>query len=288
MDFGVERGNMSEIKIYPVISKEEVKRATPLLDPSVTEVLSKGLPATTLVAVENELAIGALAGAMDGEVFEIVSLYVVPEKRRIGAATALVEKLIEVIDDEDVAIRAQYTMENEDNSTLMPFFKSMGFVNDRISYPTYYIGYLDDIKIDYRNARRIDGKIVSFAEVSSMLLKSTSNDSLSHGYPVPEGGLTDVKLERDLCFCVVKDGKIGAYVTVENLDDGLLEIPAIWSGLQNPMETVSMVFRLVGELKERFDPETRVAMLATNIRADKLIDYIFEYTEPVSYRMVRM
>ncbi len=279
---------MSEIKIYPVISKEEVKRAQSLLSEQVTEALSKGLPATALVAVEDELAIGALAGAIDDEVFEIVSLYVVPEKRRQGAATALVEKLIEILDDEDIAIRAQYTVENEDNSALMPFFQSMGFFNDRISYPTYYIGYLDDIKIDYRNARKIDGKIVSFSEVSSILLKSTSNDSMSHGFPIPDGGLTDDKLERDLCFCVVKDGKIGAYVTVKNLEDGLLEIPAIWSGLQNPMETVSMVFRLVGALKEKFDPETRVAMLATNIRANKLIDYIFEYSEPVSYRMVKM
>ena len=279
---------MSEIKIYPVISKEEVERAQSLLSEQVTEALSKGLPATALVAVEDELAIGALAGAIDGEVFEIVSLYVVPEKRRQGAATALVEKLIEILDDEDIAIRAQYTVENEDNSALMPFFQSMGFFNDRISYPTYYIGYLDDIKIDYRNARKIDGKIVSFSEVSSILLKSTSNDSLSHGFPIPDGGLTDSKLERDLCFCVLKDGKIGAYVTVENLEDGLIEIPALWSGLENPMETVSMVFRLVGELKEKFDPETRVAMLATNIRANKLIDYIFEYAEPVSYRMVKM
>lgn len=279
---------MSEIKIYPIISDEEVKKAASLLDDAVLAAFKKSLPVTALVAVEDETAVGAVAGAIDGEVFEIVSLYVVPEKRRIGAGRALIEKLTELIDDDNIPIRAQYTLENEDNAALLPFFKAMGFFNDRISYPAYYIGFLEDIKVNYRNTKRIDGKIASFSEVSSILLRSTSDDSVLHGFPVPDGGLTNDNLARDLCFCVLKEGKIKAYVTVKNLEDGLLEIPALWSGLENPMETLSMILVLVGVLKEKFDPETRVAMLATSIKANRLIEYIFEYAEPVSYRMVRM
>lgn len=279
---------MSDIKIYPIASKEEVKKAEPLIDREVYAALKKGLPVTALVAVQDGVAIGALAGAIDGDVFEIASLYVVPEKRRLGVGRALVEKLIELTDDEDIAIRAQYTLVNDDNAPLVPFFRSLGFYNDRISFPAYYIGSLEDIKVDYKHSKRIDGKIVSFSEASTILLKTASNFSMSHGYPVPEGGLTDERLEKDLCFCVIKDGKVQAYATVWNLEDGLLEIPALWSGLENPMETISMVLRLVGAIRERFDSETRIAMLVTNIRADRLLDIVFNSTVPVSYRMVRM
>ncbi len=236
---------MSEILICPVITGEEAEKAGGLLSEQVVSALKKEMPVTALAAIMDNMPVGAIAGFIDEEVFEIKSLFVDQEYRRQGVGRALYEKLEELVEEEDIAIRVQYTQENRDNETLLPFFKAMGFKVDNISYPSFYIGYLEDLNVDYKLAKKVDGRILSFSEVKRSVLNNASNVSLQAGYPVPEGGLTDLAIDRDLSYCIVKDDKVGAYITVEDLHDGLLEVPAVWSGLDNPMETLSMVVKLI-------------------------------------------
>ena len=289
---------MSEVKIYPV-GQEDAEKVEAYLTKETAELLARGLPLTAFVAVLDGEAVGALAGAVDGYVFEIWSLYVVPEYRRKGAGTALVgalEKLLESAGEDmtgvaGMPIRARYTSMSEDNKTLRPFFLKLGFMEDPIPHPMYYVGYLDDLKsrekISSRSLTRVSG-IVPFSQTEDKLLRLASNVSAQQGYPMPEGGLLSGSVNRDLSFCIVRDGKIGAYVTVEEIEEDLLEVSALWSGLDNPMELLSMLITLIDALRKKYSPETRVAMLATNERADKLVDYLFRYVEPRSFRMVKV
>ncbi|HAG69240.1 MAG TPA: hypothetical protein DCL38_04630 [Lachnospiraceae bacterium] len=75
---------------------------------------------------------------------------------------------------------------------------------------------------------------------------------------------------------------------MENLDEELLRIPALWSELKNPKEMIKMIESSFKGLKEKYPPETKTAMLATNATAYKLIQYLFKGAEPVSYTFVRM
>ena len=289
---------MGEIKIYP-IGQEEAEKAGQFLVKEAEETLAKGLPLTALVAVIDGEAVGALAGAINEHIFEIWSLYVEPGHRRKGAGRALVdalEKLLESVagDTTSVAgmpIRARYTSVSDDNKTLRPFFLKLGFMEDPIPHPMYYVGYLDDLKsrekISSRSLTRVSG-IVPFSQTEDKLLRLASNVSAQQGYPMPEGGLLSGSVNRDLSFCIVREGKIGAYVTVEEIEEDLLEVSALWSGLDNPMELLSMLITLIDALRKKYSPETRVAMLATNERADKLVDYLFRYVEPRSFRMVKV
>ena len=128
---------------------------------------------------------------------------------------------------------------------------------------------------------------MSFSEAGDRLLKTASNESIQQGNPLPEGGLLTGSVDRELSFCVVRDGKIMAYVTAEKVDEELVEISSLWSGLDNPVELLAMLLHLIDSLKNSCDPETRIAMLSTNEQADKLIDYLFRYVEPRSYRLVK-
>ncbi|MBQ9442780.1 MAG: GNAT family N-acetyltransferase [Lachnospiraceae bacterium] len=61
------------------------------LRPEVETVLKKGLPVTAYAAACDGTIAGAIAGAIDNEVFEIWSLYVDPEYRRRGVGSALIQ-----------------------------------------------------------------------------------------------------------------------------------------------------------------------------------------------------
>jgi len=289
---------MSEIKAFP-IREDEALKASPFFSQEVVDALNKGLPLTAFVAVKDSEAMGAVAGAIDGHIFEIWSIYVDPQYRRQGAGTVLInalEELLEsVTEDKTVVagmpIRVRYTSLTEDNRALRPFFLKLGFVEDPIPHPMYYVGYLDDIKsrdkISSRSLTRVSG-IVPFSQTEDKLLRLASNVSAQQGYPMPEGGLLSGSVNRELSFCIVREGKIGAYVTVEEIDEDLVEVSALWSGLENPVELLSMLIILIDALRKKYSPETKVAMLATNDRADKLVDYLFRYVEPRSFRMVKI
>lgn len=278
---------MKDIKIFS-ISGKQAEKAAPLLRPEVAEALKKGLPVTAFVAVDGERAVGAVAGIIDGEVFEISSLFIEKDFRRQGVGSALVKKLEELLDESDMMIRARYTVHNEDNETLNPFFKRQGFTENPLSYPKFYMGDLGDVKIDNRFAPKKSLGIFSFTEVQESLLRSFSNTALEEGYPVPEGGLVSKKVEKDLSFAVVKDNKIGAYATIEKVDEKMLEVTSLWSDLDDPMELLHMLSKLIHSLKESYGPDTRIAMLALNPKSLKLIDYLFNYVRPCSYRFVKM
>ena len=57
---------------------------------------------------------------------------------------------------------------------------------------------------------------MSFAEAGEKVLNAASAVSDRHGYPMPEGGLTAESVDQELSFCAVRDGKVMAYVTVED------------------------------------------------------------------------
>ena len=285
---------MSEIRIYP-IGNEEAEKAEPFLLQEAVDMLKKGLPLTAFVAVLDGEAVGALAGAVDGHIFEIWSLYVDPAHRRKGAGRSLiraVEKLLE--DASEVAgipIRAKYTSVNEDNRALRPFFLKLGFLEEPIPHPMYYVGYLEDLKPSEKLSSRGFANIsdvITFSEAGDRLLKTATNISISQGFPMPEGGLLSEAVNRELSFCIVRDGKISAYVTAEDVEDDLIEVSALWSGLDNPVELLSMLIYLINALKKNYPPETKIAMLAANERTDKLVDYVFRYVEPCSYRLVKI
>ncbi len=289
---------MSEIKAFP-IREDEALKASPFFSQEVFDALNKGLPLTAFVAVKDSEAMGAVAGAIDGHIFEIWSIYVDPQYRRQGAGTVLInalEELLESVTEDKTAvagmpIRVRYTSLTEDNRALRPFFLKLGFVEDPIPHPMYYVGYLDDLKsrdkISSRSLTRVSG-IVPFSQTEDKLLRLASNVSAQQGYPMPEGGLLSGSVNRELSFCIVREGKIGAYVTLEEIDEDLVEVSALWSGLENPVELLSMLIILIDALRKKYSPETKVAMLATNGRADKLVDYLFRYVEPRSFRMVKI
>ena len=278
---------MSEIKIY-AISKDEAEKTAALLLPDAAEALSEGLPVTAFAAVEDDTAIGAVAGVINDGIFDITSLFVDPEHRRRGAGRALIRRLDELLADEDTGMMVRYTLQSADNESLLPFFSALGFRETPLSYPAFFMGQVADLKEESSVKDREDKSIHSFDEVQDTVLRTASNKSFKEGLPLPEDGLLAGSVDREISFCVMKEGKIMAYVTAEDRGDDLLEISSLWSGLDNPVELLVMLQRLISAITAKYPPDTRIMMLATNETVYRLIDRLFYNVEPCSYRLIRM
>lgn len=264
-----------------VLSEDQARNASGLLLPEVTKALAEGLPATVLIALEGNRAVGALGGAIDGKVFEIVSLYVEPESRRRGAAGLMLKALTALLKDTETMIRAQFNLLTKDHEALEDFFKAEGFEPEEETLPSYYYVPVGNLLQSMDGEERPSG-IKHFSEVDGILLRNASNQSIEAGLPVPEGGLTGREVDPEVSSLYLKDGKVEAYIAAEHEKDGIVLLSAMYSALADPRELMSMLLHTARALNEKYPPETKVAALAINNVSSKIIEHIFDTEEPVS------
>lgn len=263
------------------LPKEQAKNAEGLLSPEIIKAMMKGLPVTVLVALDGRRAVGALGGAVNEGIFEIMSLYVEEKSRRKGAARSMIEVLQKLLKNEDTVIRAQFNVETEENRTLEYFFLALSFEREEIEYPSYYAINVNDLRSSREGVSK-DSDIRSFSDVPGTLLRRTSNLSIEAGYPVPEGGLLGTKVDTDVSSCSIKDERVEAYVAAERAEDEMVRIPAMWSSLSDPRKMLSMLFNTSSALKKKYPPETKVAALAINPVSGKIIRHMFNDEETIS------
>ncbi len=272
---------MSEIEIYR-LTQENAKDAAGILLPEVVVALKENQPVTVLAAMDGNQVIGAMGGAIDGDAFEITSIYVHPEHRRRGAGQELIWKLQDILGEDEIVIRADFNVENDDNRTLRPFFDSMGFKTERSVYPSYYIASLKRLRTS-SIIEKEDESVRAFSEVPERIIRAASNMGIEKGYPMPEGGLMSASIDPNMSFCVLKKEAMSAYVAVEPIDQEMVKVSALWSEVPDPRELIGMLSQMLKEIRARYKPETQVAMLAMNSMSYKLIQYMFKDVEPSSY-----
>jgi len=84
---------MSDYKIYPILA-EQADIADALLLPEIAVALKRKLPITAFVAVDGNFAVGAIAGFIEGDTFEIRSLYVIPNYRNKWNDNSVYNKIL--------------------------------------------------------------------------------------------------------------------------------------------------------------------------------------------------
>lgn len=254
------------MNIIPV-NKNNATTVEPLLPGEVVRAIEKGLPVTAYAAVEDGMAVGALSGAIDEEEFELISIYVHPDYRGRGAGTALLERLTELLEGEDIPIRAEYTEQHEDDALLEFFLTKRGFEPEEEKLPCWYVGSLADLNAEYRMEQGA-AELKAVSEVPEEIADRAFN-----------GGLSGKRLDRECSSCIVSGDTVTAYISVEPVREGLIKIPMLYSSHPDPRAMMSMVTRTAGKLKEKYPPETEIAMLVTAEASQKLIKKVFSRVE---------
>ena len=80
-----------------VLTREVLPVFSTLLLPEAAAQLEADEPPLALGLTEDNLACGALAGRMEGDLFAVTSLFVAPDYRRRGGGTMLLRALADVL-----------------------------------------------------------------------------------------------------------------------------------------------------------------------------------------------
>ena len=274
------------MNIY-MIRPEQADMASSLLLPEVTEAIKEGLPVTSLIATDNGRAVGALAGGIDDEGFHIVSLYVHPTFRRKGVAHALVEKLMDILEDQDVLIRVDYTRETAEQDSLRPFLVREGFYQDEKIYPAYYIATLDELKGAWSQSGFPRGyDLRTFSDLSEDLLRKASNEAIERETLLWPGGLLSEEISEDLSLAVLQSENVSAYAALQDKDAQLVSLEEIWAGGLEDRLSGRLGGSMVEHLEKEKGSETKIAFAAVDEESEEFINRVMpnKLTATYSFR----
>ena len=257
---------MSEFRISQ-ITKKKIDSVKGMLAPEIVSAVEKDLPVTALAVVEDDTVIGALGGAADNDCFEIVSVYVVPDKRRRGAGTALLEKVFELADAEELMVRAEYTPMDSEGKTIEPFLTAMDFMKERIIFPLYQADTIDNISWD-----------------SASLPLSRSKED--------EGMLGCVEeliniIDKSMSFLAMEKGELKGCVLAERLSGGTIELSPIWSEESDTRDMKLMLSFALDEIRASCPPDTNIIIPAMDHESLEIVEEIFGTSATVTLGFIK-
>ena len=258
-----------------MITEKGIDSVAGMLAPEIVSAVKKGLPATALAVVEDDTAIGALGGAIDRDTFEIVSIYVTPEHRRRGAGTALMKKLFELADAEDLMVRAEYTPVDSEGRTLEPFFRALDFLQEDMALPVYYVDELRNFTLDSRSLPGSRSEILTFEETPAKVLnEAMAQRDENEGLLAEMDGYID-HIEKDMSFAAVDRGEIKSCVLTERVGQRMIQLSPVWSAEGDIRDVRLMLSFVLDEIRKNFSPDTRIITPALDNMIREIVDEVY-------------
>lgn len=232
--------------------------------------------------VEDDVAVGALAGTFSEEFFQIRSLYVAPKYRRKGYGTALLNELKELFSSEYVPMEISFTVTEEEHKTLFPFLEKFDFKPEQSSYENIYYSDLAELSQNPLFQKKGTNSCVSFADLNPKLFYGLERlyKRQQQYIPMPEGGFFGKNVDLDLSYAYISSGEIKAYLTVERQKDGFL-ISSLWS--QNPQSAALVLQKTGTRLLSLYPPNTKLAFQTLNQASYTLAKKLLPGMQPISY-----
>lgn len=251
-----------------------------LLLPETADALAAGEPVTALTLTDDALAVGAVAGYLEHGFFQITSLYVAPDYRREGGGRMLLEGLAQVLDDRASGMELSFTATQEEHKTLFPFLEVMGFQRKENHGETIY---LTTIGAALGSTLFQSGKGLGtpFSQVDARLLTAASKAAMVPGVPLPVDGLKGKTVDPDISMAAVQNNDVQAYLVFDTAWPGGLTLSAVWS--KNPALLPGLLAAAADRMRQKYPPETRLAVQAVNNTSAELIRVLLPEAQPISY-----
>ena len=110
------------------IGSEQLAYFSTLLLPDAVQAIERDEPVTAIGIAQEDVACGAMAGYVENGCFQVISLYVAPDYRRLGGARLMVSQMEELLQENDIwSMEISFTTAEPDNETMVPFLNAMGF-----------------------------------------------------------------------------------------------------------------------------------------------------------------
>lgn len=254
-----------------------------LLLPETANALAAGEPVTALALTQDDVAIGAVAGYLENGRFQISSLYVAPDYRRCGGGRMLLEELFWILDGHASGMDIRFTVTQPEHRTLIPFLEAIGFDKGRDNGETIYLTTLGKAVETPFFAVKTKGPETPFSELSDGTLSLMSKAAMVANAPLPEGGLLAKTVDREISAAHISGSKADAYVIFDTSWSGGLTLSAAWSGSKDPTVLPLLLRSAVARMREKYPPETQIAVQAVNTASAALIRTLLPGAETISY-----
>lgn len=273
------------------IKREELEMFLDFLLPESVTAIMAGEPLTVLGVVEDQTAVAALAGYLDGMTYKITSLYVAPEYRRQGKGRKLLETLWDFFQkSEDVeGMEISFTVTDEEHRTLQIFCEHMGFrqLDDRGE--TLYRFKLTQVA-DSPLFKGVSGKVESiraFAELDQELLLQAQKEVRLQNIPLSEEGLVGEGVDQNLSYAYLEQGEVTGFVVFDHSLAGWLTLSGVW--MKNGRGNIIPILlrHAFGSAREHYPEETMMAVQAVNGESTALVNSILPEAEPFSFTYVK-
>lgn len=192
----------------------------------------------------------------------------------------LLEGLAEMLEGRASGMEISFAATQEEHETLFPFLDAIGFQRRENHGETIYLTTLADA-LDSHLLKGSRAAGTPFSQIDIRLLKSASKTALATGTPLPAGGLDGNAVDLDASVAVVENGQIQAYAVFDTTWTGGLVLAALWS--KSAMLLPGLVSAAISRVKEKYSPETRLAIQAVNSASVALLSALLPKAMPVSF-----
>lgn len=262
-----------------------------LLLPETVQQLQAGEPVTALGLTEGRLAVGAAAGYLVGQMFQVTSLYVAPDYRRQGGGRRLLEGLQQLTRGQADGLEIRFTADKEEQQALLPFLERMGFTRQDNHGETLFRTTLGEIAQVPFFAKGGAGHATPFSKLGESQLLDVEHVAAAVDAPVPVGGLRSKKVDRDISMAVLSDGAVQAYVVGDTVWSGGLRLSALWSRSKDAGVLPGLLRAALKRAVEKYPPETALIVQTVNQSSAALLAGLLPGAAPIShtyvYRFVR-
>lgn len=201
----------------------------------------------------------------DNEKVVLLSLFVLPEYRRLGVASMLLSQL------RDRSISFSYTA-IDDRAELEPFFEAVGFDTERIDYP---LGHLtlsfaeEALKQDKYSSVGVAGaKYSELGREQKRLVAEWLSQNFEQSIFSYSGNIAPS------VFLIDKDAVYGCALLREE-EKGHVEIDLVHYDRDNKKELIAMLNKTLSELSASHTPDTEIEMLLTTEEGKSLYEGLF-------------
>ena len=229
---------------------------------------------------DTDTACGVLVAHILPEFIRIVKLFTLPEYRRRGIATTLLEKATDL--PEELAMPFYVISAGEQD---FAFLEKNGFqaTDDRYFFLS---GWLEDLEDLPKPSKPILGQKIlpadhiPYESLSDYVLKSSHDEILQF----PEKELDMARFSDGSLVCT-QNNDISAVVLMEEMDE---YIQISWIHCKDSRSLYSIFSVMKKALKTEYDPEAELRFLLCNEKGEDAIDKLFRYRDRIPVKVYKL
>lgn len=263
------------------VESENIEVFHPLLTLPVEEMIRTAPTAVALGAYDEErdnLITGVIVGLGTDEGMRVTYLYVVPQERRHGIATDLVDYLAETsLMLEMGALRIEY-LEGDEPQGMKEFLDKMGFATIPLEEISYDIKIADAKQLGIfadLSEEKLSTAVVQITEVPALSLKALSNSLYAEGITVLFDLLNVGDYDEELSWAYLEGEEIRALMICSDCADGV-NVEYVYSDPKYSTLLLPTMKKLAASMSRKLSDEAFMHILGITDNAVSLLDGIFK------------